>query len=388
MKYYIDESGNTGDLVVSENNLNFNSQEYFTLACIGIEDSILNELNEYINTLKKKYKIQNKELKFSRINHIFGRKIEFILDLITYLEENNSQFLIEIVDKKYIIATNIVNCLINPPYFQPERDPYEEKEIHLALSQWVYDYIPHDFFIKFSNTSRNPSEEKLNELFNDIVKITEVKNDDLSKSILENIKESIDDYEKIKSEKNKNQKLREAYTYFLPLPDYNKRNEIIGILPYVASFANLHARLNYIYGDELSSITIIHDNQDHFDKIIQQYHESAIEDSYPEKRNIHPTNFNFSTLSNLEFHNDKDEIGLQVSDIFAGFTNKATAYLIKGENSLSKEENAILLKVLVKLYKWQSINFVLPTEHNKEILFPVFDQVLIIDDIISKLLGK
>ena len=37
------------------------------------------------------------------------------------------------VDKKYIIATNIVNCLINPPYFQPEKTSEDEKMLHLIL---------------------------------------------------------------------------------------------------------------------------------------------------------------------------------------------------------------------------------------------------------------
>jgi len=44
MKYYIDESGNTGDLVMTEENLNFSSQEYFTLSCIGISDEQLIKL--------------------------------------------------------------------------------------------------------------------------------------------------------------------------------------------------------------------------------------------------------------------------------------------------------------------------------------------------------
>jgi len=74
MKYYIDESGNTGDLIMTEENLNFSSQEYFTLACIGLEDEKLIDLENYIKKLKKKYKIQNKELKFGKIMTYFWKK--------------------------------------------------------------------------------------------------------------------------------------------------------------------------------------------------------------------------------------------------------------------------------------------------------------------------
>jgi len=40
---------------------------------------------------------------------------------LKYIEENTN-ILIEIVDKKYIIATNIVNCLVSPPYYQPKKN--------------------------------------------------------------------------------------------------------------------------------------------------------------------------------------------------------------------------------------------------------------------------
>ena len=94
-KFYIDESGNSGDLIMSDKNINFASQEYFTLACIGFEDKILENLETFIDDLKRKYKIQNSELKFAKMKHIFGHKIGFILELLKYIEED-SNFLVEI----------------------------------------------------------------------------------------------------------------------------------------------------------------------------------------------------------------------------------------------------------------------------------------------------
>ncbi|MDQ7084618.1 MAG: DUF3800 domain-containing protein [Sulfurovum sp.] len=255
MKYYIDESGNTGDLIMTEENLNFSSQEYFTLACIGIEDEKLDDLESKINELKKKYKIQNKELKFGKTKHIFGKKIGFVLELLKLIEED-SKILIEIVDKKYSISTNIVNCLINPPYYQSEQSIEDKKHLHLILAQWVYKFVPNEFFINFSNISRTPSKEGLDKLFQDLLKIIEKTDNEMSTGMLGHLKESIDDYEIMKKESRNNENMRDAYTYFLPLPDYNKRGELIGILPHIASFTNLHARLNHVYGDNLSSITI------------------------------------------------------------------------------------------------------------------------------------
>jgi len=374
MKYYIDESGNTGDLIMTEENLNFSSQEYFTLACIGLEDEKLIDLENYIKKLKKKYKIQNKELKFGKMKHIFGKKIGFILELLKYIEENTN-ILIEIVDKKYIIATNIVNCLVSPPYYQPKKNIEEEKQLHLILAQWIYQYIPNEFFIDFSNISRTPSEEGLDKLFQNLLKIIEGIDSEISNFMLENVIESIDDYELTKKEVEKNKNMREAYTYFLPLPDYNKRGELIGVLPHIASFTNLHARLNYLHGGKLSDITIIHDNHAHFDEIIKEYHQSA-RDNIDEKKVYEMADFKFQTITNLEFHDDKNKIGLQVADIFAGLINRAIPYIIKKEISLTEHEYAILLQILTSLYFQKSINFVLPLNHHLEDIFPVLDKQL------------
>lgn len=300
-KYYIDESGNTGDLIMNEENLNFSSQEYFTLSCIGLNDSKLDEVSTFIDQLKKKYKIQNEELKFGKIKHIFGKKIGFVLELLKYIEEE-SDLLIEVVDKKYNIATNITNCLVNPPYYLGENISEQDTiTFNLNLSQWLYDNLPNSFFIKFSNIARNPSEKGLNDLFDNLLTILEKNSNEDANSIKILVEETIDDFKTMKEELKDISSEREAFTYFLPLPDKNKKGELIGMLPHISSFTNLHARLNYKYKDDISLVTIIHDNQDHFDEIIEQYHKDAKNKNSIENNNYGMTDFNFESITNLEF---------------------------------------------------------------------------------------
>ncbi|WP_347368983.1 DUF3800 domain-containing protein [Vibrio vulnificus] len=370
-KYYIDESGNTGDLIVTEKNANFSSQEYFTLACVGLENSRLGELFEYIEKLKKKYKIQSKELKFSKIKGLFGKKIGFMLELTKYIEEE-SDFIIEIVDKKYIVSTNIVNCLINPPYFQPDMEPEQAKSMHLELSQWVYDYVPEDFFIKFTNASRSPSEESLRGLFDDLLNITKKVNSPLTEAVCMGIEESLDDFHRFKQQSNLD---REAHTYFFPLPDLNKRGEVLAILPYIGSFYNIHARLNYIFDQDLSNVVVVHDNQSHFDDILKHYHESATSTKVDNPSAFEYADFNFTNISHLEFKDDKEAIGLQVADIYAGFINKSVSYLIRGESSLTDKEQAVLLRTLASIYFKVGVNYVLPRKHNDR-LFSILDKIV------------
>jgi len=370
--FYIDESGNTGDLVVTEKDHNFSSQEYFTLACIGLNDSSLPDLEGFIKELKSKYKIQSPELKFSKMKGIFGKKIGFILELLKYIEES-CNILIEVVDKKYFLSTTIVNCLVNPPYFQPERDENTNRLIHLELSQWVYDHVTKEFLIKFTNISRNPSEEGLIELFDDLLALARETKDPLSDAVCLGIEESIDDFNLLKS--NKKQINRDAYTYFLPLPDTNKRGQLIGVLPYISSFYNLHARLNHLFQRDLSEVSIIHDNQSHFDEILKCYHSSAVENTNEASVTFDTADFIFLNSSSLQFQDDKGSIGLQVADLFAGLLNKAIPHLIYEDKTLTDAENAVLQRIMASLYYQQAINFVLPRKQNEK-LFPILDRIV------------
>lgn len=364
-KFYIDESGNTGDLVVSTKNSNFSSQEYFTLACVGVDDSKLQDLEEYITNLKVKYKIQTPELKFSKMKGLFGKKMGFVLELLKYIEES-SNFIIEIVDKKYIISTNIVTCLINPPYFQPYLEQHESQSIHFELCQWVYDNVTLDFLINFTNVARNPTEVGLNELFEDLLTLARGLDDPLSDVVSASIVESMDDFNVMKQRNNMK---REAYTFFLPLPDTNKKGNLIGILPYVSSFYNIYARLNSLFNRDLSKVVLVHDNQSHFDEIIRFYHESAVNYTHGQTKVFDNTDFIFLNTSSLDFKDDKDLIGLQVADLFAGFINKAIPFLVDGKNQLEEKETLLLYRIITSLYYKQSINFVLPKEHHERLFF-------------------
>lgn len=367
-KFYIDESGNTGDLIITKNNSNFSSQEYFTLACISLNDAELDDINEYIKKLKLKYKIQTSELKFSKMKGLFGKKMGFILELLKYIE-TNCRFIIEIVDKKYIVCTNIVHCFINPPYEQSDLALSESKKIHQEYSQWVYDNITLDFLIKFTDVARNPSENSVDELFCELLSLTQGVDDPSSQDIYNATLKSLNIFKKFKKNKHLD---RDAYTYFLPLPETNKKGKLIGILPYVGSFYNIHARLNSLFDRDLSEVVLVHDNQSHFDQIIQLYHESAVVNTNEYSKVFDNADFVFLNISSLEFRDDKDSIGLQIADLFAGFVNKAIPYLINDEE---KHISPLLCRVLASLHYQGSFQFVLPKKHNER-LINILDSII------------
>lgn len=245
--------------------------------------------------------------------------------------------------------------------------------VHQELSQWVYDHVTKEFLIKFTDISRNPSEEGLKELFDDLLTLAKKTKDPLSDSVCLGIEESIDDFRLMKI--NKKQSDRDAYTYFLPLPDTNKRGELIGVLPYISSFYNLHARLNHLFKRNLSEVIIVHDNQSHFDEILKYYHKSAVENTNETSVTFDTADFIFFNSSNLQFQDDKNSIGLQVADLFAGLLNKAIPYLIYEGETLTDAENAVLQRIVASLYYQQAVNFVLPKKQNEK-LFLILDKVV------------
>ena len=92
--YYMDESGNTDDLIPSK----FNNQPFFLLGCIGIKDIDKECLENRILDIKRKYNLQTKELKSS---NIYPNKNDLFYDIVRFLNDIDTQVMIELVDKKH-----------------------------------------------------------------------------------------------------------------------------------------------------------------------------------------------------------------------------------------------------------------------------------------------
>jgi hypothetical protein len=106
--YYLDESGSTGDLARPGARFDFGQQQVFTLACLGVDDE--KALGLEIEHLKSRHRIQASELKSASVI----KKPELIVDLLKYLDRRRLPLIIEVVDKRFMIAANMVNTVILP----------------------------------------------------------------------------------------------------------------------------------------------------------------------------------------------------------------------------------------------------------------------------------
>ncbi len=143
LKYYVDESGNTGDVLNTGDNFDFGGQSVFALACIGFDDHT--RLEDIISSLRKKYKIQAAELKCKAL---YKSSPKLFADLIDHLCSEKIPIFIEAVDKRYFVSINIVNCHVMPAYSSPP-ETVQSQIVRNHCADFIYNFAPTSVFEMF-----------------------------------------------------------------------------------------------------------------------------------------------------------------------------------------------------------------------------------------------
>ncbi|MGZ4956497.1 MAG: DUF3800 domain-containing protein [Methylobacter sp.] len=319
MNFYIDESGNTGDLSLSGPGIDFGGQPVFTLACIGLSDE--NDLYAALNDLKKKHKVQASEVKLSRL---LKRKPNFILETVDCFISLRSPFFIEVVDKKYQLAVNITNNFVWPPYFNTEES---QETIYLKniFSDFIYHRVGNEVFYEFIQSMKDPSNEKVDRMFALFKEAIAYIDHDVAEGLRDSVNESKDDFRVMQEQEGEL-----AYKRFLPVPDEGKRGQTIWMLPNYSCFTNIYARINLYLSGNISSCKIFHDEQSHFDEIIGQAKYQS--ESSPITSYIPPfADYRFKQSAELFFKVSHDSVGIQIADILAGLSMRWYQSHLNGE---------------------------------------------------------
>jgi hypothetical protein len=307
--YYIDESGHSGDLSVNTgDNYDFKGQPYFTLAAIGTEN--LKNIEDVVAALRSKHKIPEGELKSKSLQS----KPKFVAELIDVLIENRHTILVEVVDKRYFVCIEIVNCILLPPILGYD----ESKQVwwmRNVLVDWLYDRIPEENLNQFIDACRAPSDHSLMSVFGGLLRFafSQIAKDidpDISICVRTMVEEAIVEYGQMRAKDST------AHLDFLPLPDESKKNKKIWMLPNLSSFTNLYARLNKLHGGKLKEVRLIHDQQSHFDEILRNAKFMA---EGLEGNPFTPhSDYKFIENAQLEFGISDKCLGVQCADIVAG----------------------------------------------------------------------
>ncbi len=111
-----------------------------------------------------------------------------------------------------------------------------------------------------------------------------------------------------------------AFFDYLPIPDDNKYQKRVWILPNLSAFTNIYARINLYEKGRLASVRSIHDEQLQFDEILEISKRTAegLRGRAAEMFTPH-SDFHFRESAALSFASSTKSVGVQVADILAGF---------------------------------------------------------------------
>ncbi|MFG0548921.1 DUF3800 domain-containing protein [Pseudomonas sp. yb_9] len=307
--YFIDESGNTGDLTLGGESLSFGGQPYFGLGCLGVRNMV--EFNNDITELKAKHRIQTNDLKSTKI---YKGKPKFILDLVKLIKDKKIPFFVELTEKKYFIATNLVFYLVCPPYFRGG-ESQKLNFIRNVFSQFLTKHAPNEVFKSYFDACNSQSKEGLLMAFETLLRFAHSGSTELHRSLVTSVTTAMEDFQIMLTQEPSE---TEAVRRFLPLPDTGKKGKEVWILPNYSSLTNIYARINYAHDGNIERVKIVHDVQTQFDDILFSAKEAA--ESATVTREVSPTtNYRFLEQAEMSIGRSEESLGIQAADILTGF---------------------------------------------------------------------
>src|SRR5258707_2355410 len=180
-------------------------------------------LQKEIVGLKAKHNVRLVELKSSKLVDRPG----FTLDVARLVCTGNIPWFIEVMDKKFTIATCILSFQLLPPI----RGFIEDQRSHFVknvLADYIFDRAPDRVFVAFVEACRSPSDASLRGQLDALIKFAESApaEEVQSVALLELAKDALNDY-RIAVEKGE----ENAYKRYLRPPDKKKHDKQVWRLP-------------------------------------------------------------------------------------------------------------------------------------------------------------
>lgn len=308
--FYIDESGNTGDLCKVGAHPNFGAQRFFGMACVGVAEP--DELEDEFKRLRSLHRLQGSELKSTSLT----KKPKVAGDLARFLSEKKWPVFIEIVDKHYMIMATLMERLIMPPVSSFDMTP-KAYFIKTKMTEYLALYGPDELGALYAQACATKKRPDVRKVYRAIIRWAEFsrRQPEIAYALADATRRSLKDFEK--------QNPLHAVTAALPVPDRTKKDSVAWLLPNIPSFTNIYARVNRYTKGQMVDVTFIHDEQVQFDDILDQ--NKRLTEALKDKGDIFSfqhADYNFREISDLRFRRSDDDVGIQAADILAGFVTR------------------------------------------------------------------
>ena len=258
MSFYIDESGNTGDLTTVKSESYFKEQRMFTLAAVGCD---LNEsFKERFQALKSANRIRSPEVKSKQAYN----RPQFINGLINLLDLYGCPVFIEAVDKHYFVIANIMDRIVLPYVGECDLRP-QTLRLKGVMADHMAIYGPPELAHAFIACCHSRDHTAVREFYKQIIRWAQASRalpSYVADAFVRFTRDSLKDYRKLPKVK--------AVEQALPIPDASPNGKLLWVLPNLTSFTHIYARINLFVGRQVSGVTLFHDEQLQFGEILRQ----------------------------------------------------------------------------------------------------------------------
>lgn len=308
VSYYIDESGNTGDLTTAKIETYGQEQRMFTLAAVGCDPD--QPFKDQFAAIKAANRIQSAEVKSKQAYE----RPQFVSSLLDLLEKSGCPIFIEAVDKHYFVIANIMDRIVVPYVGACDVQPRTlwMKGVmadHMAL------YGPPELAQAFISCCQSRDYVEVRDFYKQIIRWAQscrLPTEGVADAFVRFTRDSLKDFRKLPKAR--------AVERALPIPDASPKGKLLWVLPNLTSFTHIYARINRFLEKQVSGVTLFHDEQLQFGDILLQ--NKMVMEAFTTE-NVIPAlktaDFKFSASAKLEFLRSHDSIGIQIADILAGF---------------------------------------------------------------------
>jgi hypothetical protein len=350
--FYVDESGNSGDLVNAGRSFDFGQQPVFTLAGIGVDND--SSLAAELERLRVQHRVRSREIKSSAVKD----KPAFVVDLVAHLQQRGYPIFLEVVDKRFFICATMVNHFVIPPV----ADEFDRRRDVIQMKSDVVDYLhtvmPTSVMHTYIDACAEPTMASTRRAFEALSHWLEsrIPSDENARFVHQFAIDSFADFEEGAKASQPNAQA------FLPAPDLSKGAKPYWMLPNLSSFTNLYARINLFRGREMSGVRIIHDEQLQYDHILHQGKQAS--ESFSDLGLTWPlqhADYRFMERGELTFSASNLSAGIQAADVLAGFVMRYVQSIIAQATRPPPEEIKAfgLLLLLAEPERGTGLNFVL-----------------------------
>lgn len=339
IKVYVDESGNTGKNLVDIN------QPFFTLGCIVLNDSKLNEVKRFLNNIPNSYRDKKREVKGNNIA-CFDQPLALQI-LSEFIPKIADKLFFSVLEKKFMIAGQIVENFFDYAYNDNTNVSWTYKsEKKIKLANFFYDTLNNKTLENIHFAFLAADSEEIHKSFKQI--ITEIENIDYEfdiKSTMLGAERHIESLaQSLSSVSAKNALEKGIPKNTINTPNVTTFFELIGRIEEYLRIKNQTAKLVFDYNEQYNTI---------FYELINKMIKAPRKQIPISAKEYFQVGFRH--LIDYEVKESKDSIGLQLADLLSSIINQVfSKILLKQDEQLTKEDIKLTNAVSSLAYKSHS----------------------------------